>query len=420
MSQFSLNLTKQGSYNIRSCSTASGALSGVKVLDLTRVLAGPFCTMNLGDLGADILKVEKPGTGDDTRGWGPPFVGSQSCYFLSVNRNKRSICIDMKSDRGQEIIRQLAVQSDVLVENYLPDKLNSCGLGYGDLKEANPRLVYCSITGYGSSGPYASRPGYDVIAASIGGLSHVTGPEDGDPCKTGVALTDLTAGLYAQGSILAALFQRERTGRGQLINVNLLSSQISCLVNLGANYLMAHQEAKRWGTAHESIVPYQSFRTNNGYMTVGGANNRQFRKLCQKMDRLDLADDPEYATNADRVRNRRSLLAAMSETMATKSNEGWIETFAAGGADFPYGPINSLSQVFKDDQVVHSRIVKEVEHPTAGVLKLVGPPVDFSGSDSRVRLPPPLLGQHTDDVLKDRLGYSAVQIQQLRHSGIIY
>ena len=242
------------------------ALDGVKVLDLTRVLAGPFCTMILGDLGADVLKIERPKVGDDTRAWGPPFVGGQSCYFLSINRNKRSVCIDIKSPKGKKLIMQLAAQSDILVENYLPGKLNEMGIGYEDIKAVNPKIIYCSITGYGHSGPYSIRPGYDIIAASVGGLIHVTGPEDGDPCKTGVALTDLTTGLYAHGAIMAALFQRERNGTGQHIDVNLLSSQVSCLVNLGANYLMAGREAKRWGTAHESIVPYQSFASTDGYL----------------------------------------------------------------------------------------------------------------------------------------------------------
>ena len=399
------------------CSSNSDALSGVKVLDLSRVLAGPYCTQILGDLGADILKIERPKVGDDTRSWGPPFVGNTSTYFMSINRNKKSVCIDLKSSNGKEIIKQLAKQSDVLVENYLPGKLDEFGLGYEDLKIINPQLIYCSITGYGITGPYATRPGYDVIASSVGGLIHVTGPEDGAPCKTGVALTDLATGLYAHGAIMAALFQRQKTGVGQRISANLLSTQVSCLVNLGANYLMAGQEAKRWGTAHESIVPYQAFATSDGYLTVGGGNDRQFRELCHRIGCTQLSSDPKYLTNALRVKHRRELIDQLAEIMATKSNAEWINIF--NGANFPYGPINSLSQVFTDPQVKHNRLVQEIDHPTAGTVKLVGPPVEFSGSGNRIRLPPPELGEHTESVLRDRLGYSLTYIQELRNSGVI-
>ena len=398
-------------------SSSSDALSGVKVLDLSRVLAGPYCTQILGDLGADILKIERPKVGDDTRSWGPPFVGNTSTYFMSINRNKKSVCIDLKSSNGKEIIKQLAKQSDVLVENYLPGKLDEFGLGYEDLKIINPQLIYCSITGYGITGPYATRPGYDVIASSVGGLIHVTGPEDGAPCKTGVALTDLATGLYAHGAIMAALFQRQKTGVGQRISANLLSTQVSCLVNLGANYLMAGQEAKRWGTAHESIVPYQAFATSDGYLTVGGGNDRQFRELCHRIGCTQLSSDPKYLTNSLRVKHRRELIDQLAEIMSTKSNAEWINIF--NGANFPYGPINSLSQVFTDPQVKHNRLVQEIDHPTAGTVKLVGPPVEFSGSGNRIRLPPPELGEHTESVLRDRLGYSLTYIQELRNSGVI-
>nr|CAG4650963.1 EOG090X05UC [Simocephalus serrulatus]SVE94225.1 EOG090X05UC [Simocephalus serrulatus] len=404
--------------HVRYCSSSSSdALSGVKVLDLTRVLAGPYCTQILGDLGADVLKIERLKVGDDTRSWGPPFVGNTSTYFMSINRNKRSVCVNLKSFEGKEIIQQLALQSDVLVENYLPGKMEEYGLGYEDLKKINPQLIYCSITGYGNTGPYASRPGYDVIASSIGGLNFVTGQEDGPPCKTGVALTDLATGLYAHGAIMAALLQRQKTASGQRISVNLLSTQIACLVNLGANYLLAGQEAKRWGTAHESIVPYQAFSTSDGYMTVGGANDRQFNELCSRIGRPELFSDPKYRTNALRVKNRKQLIDEMTKTMSTKSNAEWNKIFH--GANFPYGPINSLSEVFADPQVAHNHLVQEIDHSTAGTLKLVGPPVEFSGSGNRIRLPPPELGQHTESVLKDRLGYSLSQIEQLRDRGVI-
>nr|SVE81920.1 EOG090X05UC [Daphnia magna] len=398
-------------------SSSTDALSGVKVLDLTRVLAGPYCTQILGDLGADILKVERLKVGDDTRSWGPPFLGNTSCYFISINRNKKSICIDLKSNNGRKIIQELALQSDVLVENYLPGKMEEYGLGYEDLQKINPQLIYCSITGYGSTGPYASRPGYDVIASSMGGLIYVTGPEDGAPCKTGVALTDLATGLYAHGAIMAALFQRQKTGCGQRISANLLSTQVACLVNLGSNYLMAGQEAKRWGTAHESIVPYQAFATSDGYITIGGTNDRQFRELCSRINRSHLSSDPKYLTNALRVEHRRELVEELGKTLSTKTNAEWLESFR--GAHFSYGPINSLSEVFADPQVQHNDMVQEVDHPSAGTLKLVGPPVKFSGTGNRIRLPPPELGQHTESILQERLGYSLAHIQQLRDSGVV-
>nr|CAG4646248.1 EOG090X05UC [Macrothrix elegans] len=393
------------------------ALTGIKVLDLSRVLAGPFCTQILGDLGADIFKIERLKVGDDTRAWGPPFIGGTSCYFMSINRNKKSICIDLKSKKGKGIILDFVKLADILVENYLPGKMEEYGLSYETLKQINPRLIFCSITGYGNTGPYASRPGYDVIASSIGGLIHVTGPEDGEPCKTGVALTDLSTGLYAHGAIMAALYQREKTGKGQHIMANLLSTQVSCLVNLGANYLIAGQEAKRWGTAHESIVPYQAFATLDGFMTVGGGNDRQFIELCSHINRPDLALDAKYKTNRLRVENRRELLEQISRTMATKTNAEWEKVFEGG--NFPYGPINKLSQVFTDPQVLHNGMVQEIKHKSAGDLKLIGPAVKFTGSENRIRLPPPELGEHTESVLSELLGYPASHIQQLRDAGAI-
>nr|CAG4641683.1 EOG090X05UC [Eurycercus lamellatus] len=359
------------------------ALCGVKVLDLTRILAGPYCTMILGDLGADILKVEHPKQGDGTRAWGPPFVEKTSCYFMSVNRNKKSICVDLKSEQGKEIIKKLAAQSDVLVENYLPGKMENYGLGYHELKVINPRLVYCSITGYGDTGPYASRPGYDVIASSIGGLMHVTGPEDGAPCKTGVALTDLATGLYAHGAILAALLQREKLGKGQWIKANLLSTQLACLVNLGANYLMADKEAKRWGTAHESIVPYQTFATSNGYITIGGANDHQFREICSKINRFDLISNPKFANNSLRVEHRSELVDEIGKTIALKTNEEWIAIFG-DAANFPFGPINSLSQVFNDPHI--GGVNRPWGKGGHGSMHLFGEPPNYSATIALVAL----------------------------------
>ncbi|XP_014665473.1 PREDICTED: succinate--hydroxymethylglutarate CoA-transferase-like [Priapulus caudatus] len=373
--------------------------------------------MILGDLGAEILKVEKPGEGDDTRRWGPPFLGTESAYFFCVNRNKKSLTIDIKNPAGVQLIKELATKSDVFVENYVPGKLQKMGLGYSQLKEVAPHLVYCSISGYGSDGPYATRAGYDVIAAAVGGLLHITGPEGGEPCKVGVAMTDLSTGLYAHGAIMAALLQRHRTGEGQHIDCNLLSTQVSCLANLASNYLNGGPEARRWGTAHESIVPYQAFQTKDGYFVVGAGNDKQFKILCQRLKLEHIADDPQYARNEDRVINRSSLLKALQTKFREQSTAHWLKVFDESG--IPYGPINNMQQVFSDPQVLHNEMIVEMEHSTAGKIRLPGPAVKYSDSQNRARLPPPCLGQHTSEVLHQVLGYSTAEVENLQKTRAI-
>ncbi|XP_035981230.1 succinate--hydroxymethylglutarate CoA-transferase isoform X3 [Fundulus heteroclitus] len=360
--------------------TAAGAprpLEGVRVLDLTRVLAGPFATMILGDLGAEVIKVERPGGGDDTRAWGPPFVASESVYFLSINRNKKSIAVDMKHARGAEIIQQLAAVSDVLVENFLPGKLPQMGLGYAELSRVNPRLVYCSISGYGQTGPQCQSPGYDSIASAVSGMMHITGPEDGEPVRPGVAMTDLATGLYAHGAIMAALLQRHKTGRGVHIDCNLLSSQVSCISHIAANYLNAGKEAKRWGTAHESIVPYQGFRTKDGHLVVAAGNNKQFVRVCQVLDLQNLTEDPKYRTNQLRVQNRKQLLQTLSQRFLQETTADWLRRFQGSGV--PVGPINSIQEVFSEPQVKTSAV-------PSGVLP-AGLAADPAGPDAAVVLP---------------------------------
>ncbi|EZA56328.1 CaiB/baiF CoA-transferase family protein C7orf10-like protein [Ooceraea biroi] len=351
-------------------------LSGIRVLDLTRIVAGPYCTMILGDLGAEVLKVERPGSGDEARKWGPPFFeGTQeSTYFTSVNRNKKSICIDLK--RGRDVIRELAQTCDVLVENYVPGKLDKMGLGYEDMAKIAPQLIYCSLTGYGSQGPYASRPGYDVIAASLGGLLHITGPRDGSPCKVGVAMTDLATGLYAHGAIMAALLQRSRVNRGQWIQCDLLSTQIASLINIASNYLNGGKEATRWGSEHESIVPYEAFPTKDGYMTIGAGSDAQFLELIKRMQLPELASDDRFENNTARVKNRIELLRILRDVFSKKTNREWCVTFE--GASFPYGAVNSIREVFDDPHVKYTKLVQEVDHPITGKVKLVGPPVTYS------------------------------------------
>lgn len=331
---------------VRGLTTGAGALDHIRVLDLSRIAAGPFCSMILGDLGATVYKVESVGKGDETRMWPPNLNNDEtemSCYFASLNRNKMSICVDFKSPDGLEIISKLAEVCDVLLENFVPRKLDGLGLGYEKLKTINPKLVYCSITGYGSKGPYKDKPGYDNIAASVGGMFHITGPIGGDPCKVGVAMTDLATGLYAHGAILAALMHREKTGLGQKVDVNLLSTQIACLINIGSNYLNLGKEAVRWGTQHESIVPYQAFRTSDGYITLGAASDKQFQSLCKLIGLTELLHDARFSTNSLRVMNRSALLSIMEPVFYSKTTKDMLRILE--GAPFPFGPVNNMEQV---------------------------------------------------------------------------
>ncbi|XP_038245901.1 succinate--hydroxymethylglutarate CoA-transferase isoform X4 [Dermochelys coriacea] len=368
-------------------------LEGVKILDLTRVLAGPFATMNLGDLGAEVIKVERPGVGDDTRAWGPPFVGTESIYFLSVNRNKKSIAVNMKNPKGAKIIRELAAVSDVFVENYVPGKLAEMGLGYEDINKIASHIVYCSITGYGQTGPAFQRAGYDSVAAAVSGLMHITGPEDGGPVRPGVAMTDLATGLYTYGAIMAGLLQRYKTGKGLHIDCNLLSSQVACLTHIAANYLNCKMEAKRWGTAHGSIVPYQI------------------------LNLLEISKDSRYKTNKLRVQNRKELIEILSARFSEKMTTKWLELFEGSGV--PYGPINSMQQVFLDPQVRHNRLIMEMDHPTVGKIAVPGPAVRYSEFSASKPKPPPLVGQHTVEVLKSALGYEDNAIEELLRTGAV-
>ncbi|KAM8822665.1 succinyl-CoA:glutarate CoA-transferase isoform 3-T3 [Spinachia spinachia] len=389
-------------------------LEGLTVLDLTRVLAGPFATMLLGDLGAQVIKVERPGAGDDTRAWGPPFVGAESAYFLSVNRNKKSISVDLKHPRGVAIIQELAAVCDVLVENFLPGKLPRLGLGYEQLCEVNPGLVYCSISGYGQTGPQAQSPGYDSIASAVSGMMHITGSEDGEPVRPGVAMTDLATGLYAHGAVMAALLQRHKTGRGVHIDCNLLSSQVSCLTHIAANYLNGGQEARRWGTAHESIVPYQGFTTKDGHIVVAAANDQQFVSVCNVLKLKHLTNQPEYKSNKLRVQNRRELLRTLSQRFLQEKTADWLRKFQGSGV--PVGPINNIQEVFSAPQVKHNGLIQEMEHPTAGQVTVPGPAVRFSSFTHDRATPPPLIGQHTVQVLRQTLSYSDDVINALLES----
>jgi formyl-CoA transferase len=384
---------------------------------MSRVLAGPFCTMYLGDLGADVIKIEHPGTGDDTRSWGPPFVQGESAYYLAINRNKRSAAIDLKCEGGRKIIRDLAARSDVLVENFRPGTMERLGLGYRDLEPLNPRLVYCAVSGFGRTGPDRDRSGLDVILAAAGGLMSITGEEGRSPVKPGVALTDLATGLGAMAAIVSALYARQSTGKGQRVDLSLLGMQVALLVNAASNYLLAGVVQRPWGSAHPSIVPYQAFEAADGYLVIGATNDMLWQKFCAAAGLAHLADDARFAANSGRVAHRREILEAIVPVIQRLPREEWVERFRRAGV--PCAPVNTIDEVFRDPQVVHLGLVGDVPHPSLGALPLVGNPMVFSRTPAGTRRHPPLLGEHTYEVLHELLGYDAASIEQLHTEGSV-
>jgi len=394
-----------------------GALAGIRVLDLTRVLAGPYCTMFLGDLGAEIVKVEQPDVGDDTRGWGPPFAGGESAYFLCTNRNKKSLTVDLKSADGIALVKQLAERADVLIENFRPGAMDRLGLGDKELRGANPKLVYASLSGFGADGPMADIPGYDLIVQAWGGLMSITGTPESGPLKVGVAIIDLVAGLMLGKSIVAALYAREKIGVGQKIDTSLLEAEVAALINAGSNFLIGGKVPGRWGNAHPTIVPYQSFQTADSFLVLGAASESIWKRLGPALSRADLADDPRFARNADRVENRKELIAILSAIFMTRTTADWVS--ALNRADVPCAPVQTIDQVFAAPQVLHRDMLVEVDHPTAGKLRMAGIPVKFSATPASVRLPPPLLGEHNDDVLSSWLGMKTEEIDRLKEKSVI-
>ncbi|MCL4707915.1 CoA transferase [bacterium] len=394
----------------------SGCLAGLRVLDLSRVLAGPFCTQLLGDMGAEIIKVERPGSGDDTRQWGPPWFHGESAYFLSCNRNKKSLTLNLKSDQGRELIKKLAAQSDILVENFKTGEMAKLGLDYASLQPLNPGLIYCAITGYGQNGPYAERPGYDFIIQAQGGVMSITGEAEGEPCKVGVAIADVMAGMYAANAILGALAHRHKTGAGQFIDIALLDSQVSWLINVAMNYLVSGQAPRRYGNAHPNLAPYQAFATADGQIAIGVGNDEQFRRLCLHLDLAEMAQDPKFANNAQRLQNRDAMTSRLQNRLREKSTEEWLAILLA--AQIPVSAINSIPQILQDPQVLARDMVRTIQHP-AGDLRVLGPVAKFSETPSNVYAPPPLLGQHTEEILKDVLGFDTEKILALRESGAI-
>ena len=396
---------------------SAGALDGVRVLDLTRALAGPYCSMFLGDFGAEVAKVEQPQVGDDSRGWGPPFVEKESAYFLSINRNKKSITIDMKTAAGIDLVRRLAGAADVLIENFRPGIMERFGLGDTELRAMNPRLIYASLSGFGADGPMKDWPGYDLVIQAYGGFMSITGARDGEPTKVAVAIIDIVAGLMLGKAIMAALFARERNGLGQKIDTSLLEAEVACLIPYGSDYLATGKVPGRWGNAHPNIVPYQAFNTRDGYMVVGAASEGNWQRLCQAVEKPELANDPRFASNAQRVAHREELIAILQELFRRRDTATWIKIL--GDAGLPCGPVNTIDRVFKDPQVLHRNMLLEVEHPKAGTVRMAGMPVKFSATPASLRLPPPLLGQHSEEVLRTWLAMSEEKVQELKRKKII-
>ncbi|HPE29523.1 MAG TPA: CoA transferase [Candidatus Mcinerneyibacteriales bacterium] len=390
------------------------SLEGIKILDLSRVLAGPFAGQVLGDLGAEVIKVEIPHGGDTTRGWGPPFAGGEAAYYLCANRNKRSITLDFT--KGREILERLVKWADIVLLNLRIDSLKKQRLTYDDLKAINPKIIYGLITGFGTSGPYAEKSGFDVVAQGMGGIMSITGESEGEPMKVGVAIVDVTSALYLAIGLLSALHHREKTGEGQMVDVALLDSQVSWLVNVASSYLVSGNRPKRYGNQHATIVPYQVFKASDGYLIVGVGSEKQWKDFCRMLHKEEWAEDPRFHINKDRVKNRETLIPMIQEEMMGKTRDEWLslmEEYAVPG-----GPINEVDEVFADPQVLHREMLVKMPHPTAGEVKLVGSPIKMSGTPVSYEMAPPLLGQHTEEILGE-LGYSANEIKTFQDGQIV-
>ena len=405
-----------------------GALSHIRVLDLSRVLAGPWCSQNLADLGAEVIKVERPDIGDDTRHWGPPFVKdaqgqdtSESTYFVCINRNKRSITVNLSKPEGQEIIRQLVLESDVLIENYKVGDLAKYGLDYASLRQIKPNLIYCSITGFGQTGPYAHRPGYDYIVQGMGGFMSVTGEADGfpggSPQKAGVAIADLFTGMYASSAILAAVIHRDRTGEGQMIDIALLDTQVAMMANVASAYLSTDEVPRRWGNTSPIVVPYQTFPTSDGWMIVAVGNDSQFRHFVKVGGEEHLADNPRFSENPLRVQHRAELVPLLEAMTRKKTKAQWISLLDEIGV--PCGPINNMKEVFANEQVQARKLTVSVPHDTAGTMKLVASPIRMSATPTEIRMGPPTLGQHTNQILREYLKLDSSAIEALHKQGVV-
>ncbi len=395
----------------------SGPLSGTNVLDLTRVLSGPYCTMMLADMGARVIKVEQPGRGDDTRGWGPPFEKGESSYFMSVNRNKESLTLNLKHPEGRTILNNLLDEADILVENFRPGTLARMQLGYPDLAARWPRLIYCSVSGFGHTGPRRTQPGYDAVLQAEGGLMSITGDRDGPAYRLGVAIADITSGMFAAYGVAMALLARHRTGRGQFVDVGMLDSVAALLTYQAGIYFATNQAPIRLGNRHPTIVPYETLETGDGELVVAVGNDQLWHSFCQLLGADDLATDVRFATNKDRVERREALRPILVEYLKSRPATDWIELLTAGG--IPCGAVRDLEAVFSDPQIIERAMVVALDHPIAGAIRTLGVPVKLDDTPGNVRTPPPTLGQHTETILGDDLGLTATAIVQLREKGVV-
>lgn len=391
-------------------------LEGVKILDLSRALAGPYCSMMLADMGAEVIKVEMPGKGDDSRAWGPPFLEGESAYFMSVNRNKKSITLNLKEDVAIEIIHKLIKQSDVLLENFRPGTMEKLKLSYNEVKEINPKIIYCSISGFGQDGPYRLFPGMDQVLQGMGGLMSITGEPSGPPIKVGVAVADIAGGMFAAFGIMVALFNRQNTGKGQKIDNSLLDNQLAWLTYRAGSFFMSGEIPKPLGSGHPVIVPYQAFKTKDSYFNLAVGNDQLWGKFCKAIGLESITNNPKYATNADRVKNREELIEIIGNIICAKKTNDWLNILNEAG--IPCGPIYNMDQVFSDPQVLHREMVKEIDHPTVGKIKVTGIPIKFSETPGEILTAPPVLGQHTKEILA-ALGYTKEDIEKMYNDGIV-
>ncbi|MCW4051253.1 MAG: CoA transferase [Candidatus Bathyarchaeota archaeon] len=400
-----------------SLSPGDPPLKGIRVLDLSRVLAGPFCSMTLSDLGAEVIKVEMPGRGDDTRAF-PPFLNGESSYFMSVNRGKKSITMNMKNEKAVEAIHRIAANCDVVLENFRPGVTSRLGVDYEALRKINDDIIYCSISSFGQTGPYAKWPGYDLIIQGMGGLMGITGEPDGPPVRIGVAVTDLNAGMYAVIAILSALRVRDMTGKGQYIDIGMMDTGVSWLTYVAGNYFASGKVPPRMGNAHPSIVPYQGYEAGDGkYILIACGNDRLFKLMCEIMKLDHLVTDPKYSTNDDRVQNREVLNALLGEEFMKQPRDMWLNKLREQG--FPCAPVYAVDEIFIDPQIHHREMLVEMDHPKAGKIKQIGAPLKFSESQCKLTTPPPVLGEHTVEVLRDIAGYSEKEINKLKKTGAI-
>ncbi len=392
------------------------ALEGIKVLDLSRALAGPYCTMMLADMGAEVIKLEMPGKGDDSRSWGPPFVEGESAYFMSINRNKKSITLNMKSEKSTGIIHKLIKQSDILVENFRPGAMERLGLGYEQVKKINSGIIYCSISGFGQDGPYRMLPGFDQVLQGMGGLMSITGEPGGPPIKVGVAIADIAGGMFAAYGIVAALYNREKTGKGQVVDISLLDSQVAWLTYRAGAYFASGEVPHPVGSGHPVIVPYQAFKAKDVYINIAVGNDQLWERFCKAVGLEKVMNDPRFATNAKRVENREEIVNIIGDLITAKNGEEWLKILTDAGV--PCGPIYTIDKIFADPQVLHRQMLQELNHPTAGKIKVAGIPVKLSDTPGEVKSAPPVLGQHTEEILT-ALGYSDKDVTKLKGEKVI-